>query len=188
MSITNIQLDKQKKVLIAIFFVLIAYVDINYILKAQLAGLKSLNPKIVRLENDLKNLNRGLENMRNSKSKQGISAQKSPLKSVKIISEGQISGLLQDIANEANSSGIKIIQIRPIRETQVAKSAVISDKLIPILINLELACDYHNLGRFINRLENSDVFMGVQEMKISTQLPDYLKQKVTLVIKTYVVK
>lgn len=187
MSIANIQLDKQKKILIAIFFVLIAYVDINYILKAQLAGLKSLNPKIVRLENDLKNLNRGLENMRNSKGKQGIS-QKPALKSVKIISEGQISGLLQDISSEANSSGIKIIQIRPIRAPQGVKSAVVSDKLIPILINLELACDYHNLGRFINRLENSDVFMGVQEMKISTQLPDYLKQKVTLVIKTYVVK
>ncbi len=188
MNIANIQLDKQKKILIVIFFVFIAYVDMTYILKAQLAGLKSLNPKIARLENDLKNLNRDLESMRNSKSKQGMSEQKSALKSVKIISEGQISGLLQDISNEANSSGIKIIQIRPSREIQAVKSAGIPDKLIPILINLELICDYHNLGRFINRLENSDVFMGVQEMKISAQPQDYLKQKVTLVIRTYASK
>lgn len=188
MNITNLQLDKQKKILIVISCLLIAYVDINYILKAQLAGLKSLNPKIVRMENDLKNLNRDLENMRNSKSRQGMAAQKPALKSSKIISEGQISGLLQDISSEANRLGIKILQIRPSREIQAAKSAVISDRLIPILINLELACDYHNLGRFVNRLENSEVFMGVQEMKISAQLPDYLKQKVALVIKTYVVK
>ena len=43
MNLINIQLDKQKKILIVIFLVLIAYLDIAYILKAQLAGLKSLN-------------------------------------------------------------------------------------------------------------------------------------------------
>lgn len=188
MSLANIQLDKQKKVLIVIFFVLIAYVDITYILKAQLAGLNNLNPKIIRLENDLKNLNRGLENMRNSKSKPGLVASVHGLTSSKIISEGQISGLLQDISNEANKLDIKIKQVRPSRETQTIKSVVPGDKFIPLLINLDLICDYHNLGRFINKLESFEVFMGMQEFKISTQLPDYLKQKVTLVIKTYVVK
>lgn len=186
MNLPNIQLDKQKKTLIVIFAVLIVYVDMTYILKAQMAGLKNLNPKIIRLEKDLKNLNRDLENMRNSQGKQAV--QKPVFKSSKILSEGQISGLLQDISNEANKLDIRIVQIRPSRETQAAKAALPSDKFIPMLINLDLICDYHNLGRFINKLENSDVFMGVQEFKVSTQLPDYLKQKVVLVIKTYVIK
>lgn len=188
MNLANLQLDKQKKILIAIFCVFIVYVDLNYILKSQLAALDSLSPKITRLENDLKNLGRDLENMRNSKGKQDLGAQKTFSKSSKILSEGQISGLLQDISNDANKLDIRIIQIRPSREAAAAKSSAPSDKLIPILINLDLICDYHNLGRFINRLENSDVFMGVQEVKIATQLPDYLKQKVTLIIKTYVFK
>jgi Tfp pilus assembly protein PilO len=186
MNLDNIQLDKQKQVLIIIFCVLIVYADLNYILKAQIAGLKKLDPKISRLEKDLKNLNRELENMRVAKGKPALEARKAASRSSKIITESQISGLLQDISNEANKFDIRIIQIRPSRET--GKSAIAGDKFTPTLINLDLICDYHNLGKFINSLENSPVFMGVAELKISARMPDYLKQKVTLVIRTYVSK
>ena len=188
MNLNNIQLDKQKKILIVIFCALIIYVDTTFILKSQTSGINSLNPKINRLKNDLNNFNRDLNNMRAAKGKQGLATQKVMSKSSKIIPEGQISGLLQDISSKANKFDIKIGQIRPIRETVNAKSAVSGDKFTPILINLDLTCDYHNLGKFINELENSQVFLGVQELKISTQLPDYMKQKVVLVLKTYVTK
>ncbi|MDO8489664.1 MAG: type 4a pilus biogenesis protein PilO [Candidatus Omnitrophota bacterium] len=188
MNLANIQLDKQKKILIVIFCIFIVYVDITYILKAQLTALDKLTPKIIRLENDLKNLNRDLGNMHSAESKQGLPVKKPALKSSKILSEGQIPGLLQDISNEANKLGIKIKQMRPSREVQTVKSIIPVDKLTTFLINLDLMCDYHSLGKFINVLENSEVFMVMQELKISTQLPDYLKQKVALVVKTYAVK
>lgn len=186
MNLNNIQLDKQKKMLIVIFAVFIVYADTNYILKAQMAGLKSLTPKITRLAKDLKNLNRDLENMRTAKGKPVLEAGKAANSPVKIITESQVSGLLQDISIEANKFDVKIIQIRPLRET--GKSVILGDKLTPILINLDLICDYHNLGKFINNLENSPVFMGVVELKISAQVPDYLKQKVSLTIRTYASK
>jgi len=185
MNLSQIQLDKQKKILIVIFAVFIAYVDTSYILKAQMAGLKSLTPKVARLEKDLKNLNRDLENMRIAKGKPALEAAKAN-RSSRIITENQISGLLQDISSSANQFDVKIIQIRPLRET--GKSVIPGDKFASILINLDLICDYHNLGKFINSLENSPVFMGVAELKISTRIPDYLKQKATLVIRTYVSK
>ncbi|MDP2928147.1 MAG: type 4a pilus biogenesis protein PilO [Candidatus Omnitrophota bacterium] len=188
MNPANIQLDKQKKILIVIFFVLIAYMDNSYILKAQRTGLSSLDLKIARLNTDLVNLNRGLENMRSSKTKPGAPGQKKAISSSMILRESQISELLQEISTAANKFDIKIAQIRPSRQALKEKSAIGQDKLTSILINLELICDYHNLGRFIQALENLPVFMGVQELEISTQLPDYMKQKVTLVLKTYVTK
>lgn len=188
MNLVKIQLNKQKKILIVIFLVLIAYLDTSYILKAQRAGLISLDPKIARLNTDLVNLNRGLENMRLSKSKPGEAMPEKAMRSSKILAEGQISELLQEISSAANKFDIKIVQIRPSRQVSKEKSAIGQDKLIPILINLDLVSDYHSLGRFIQALENSPVFMEVQELGISTQLPDYLKQKVTLVLKTYVSK
>lgn len=184
--LNNIQLDKQKKILIVIFAVLIIYVDTTYILKAQMGGLNSLNPKIARLERDLKNLNRDLDNMRNAKNKPLGEKNKIVNKSSKLISENQVSGLLQDISVAANKFDVKIIQIRPERE--IEKSSIPGDKLTPVLINLDLVCDYHSLGKFINSLENSLVFMGVVELKIATQIPDYIKQKVSLVVRTYVSK
>ncbi len=186
MNLANMQLDKQKKILIIIFCVFIVYADMNYILKAQIGGLKSLTPEVTRLEKDLKNLNRDLENMRVSKSKPALEAYKTVNRSSKIITESQVSGLLQDISSAANKFDVKIIQIRPSRET--GKSVIPGDKFTPILINLDLICDYHNLGKFINSLENSPVFMGVAELKISARMPDYLKQKVSLAIRTYVSK
>lgn len=188
MNLNNIQLDKQKKILIVIFFVLIIYVDANYILKSQTSGIKSIDPKITRLKNDLANLNRDLDIMRVSQSKQGSGALKVITRSSKILSESQISGLLQEISSKANKLDIQIGQIRPSKEIVNPKTAVAGDKFTPILINLDLICDYHNLGKFIDALENLPVFLSVQELRISTQLPDYMKQKVILILKTYATK
>jgi len=187
MNLANMQLNKQKKILIVVFFLLITYVDLSYILKAQRAGLRSLGPKITKLNTDLANLNRGLENMRLAKTAPGLAKPKKVVSSSKILRENQISELLQEISSAANKFDVVITQIRPSRPVQKDKKAL-PDKFSPMLINLDLVSDYHNLGRFIQSLESSAVFMGVQEMKISTQLPDYMKQKVTLVLKTYVTK
>lgn len=188
MSLINIQLDNQKKILIVIFFLLIAYVESSFILKAQRAGLSKLNAKVAKLNTDLANLNRGLGEMRTFKSKSKLPALNKIARSSKILLESQVSELLQEISSAANKFDIKISQIRPSRQAQKEKSAIGQDRLSMVLINLDLICDYHNLGRFIQALENSLVFMGVQELDISTQLPDYMKQKVKLVLKTYVTK
>jgi len=191
MNLASIHLDKQKKILIVIICVFFIYIETSFILKAQTSGINNSNPKITRLKNDLANLNRDLANMRASRAsegKQNLKNQKTIIKPSKIISESQISGLLQDISIQANKLDIQIGQIRPSRETVNAKNVVGGNRFTPILISLDLTCDYHNLGKFINGLENSLVFLGVQELKISTQFSDYMKQKATLVLKTYVTK
>lgn len=188
MNLTNLALNKQKQIIIVVILVLLAYVDVSYILKAQRAGISRLDPKIVRLSADLANLKTGLENMRIAKVNPGLSAQKKVMRSLRILAQSQVSELLQEISTSANKFDIKIAQLRPSRQVQKEKPALGQEKLIPMLINLDMICDYHSLGRFIQALENSAVFMGVQELEISTQLPDYMKQKVVLVLKTYVTK
>jgi Tfp pilus assembly protein PilO len=188
MNLSSVQLDKQKKTLIVIICAVIIYVDTAFILKTQIAALNSLNPKIVSKKSDLVNLNRDLESMRVSKGRQSMGTQKAIIKSSKLLFEGQVAGLLRDISSEANKFDIEILQIRPGREIQSAKSAVAGDKFTPVLIIMDLTGDYHNLGKFINNLENFPVFLGVQELKVSTGLADYLKQKIILALKTYVAK
>ena len=188
MSLNANKQENQKKILIIIVCVIILYVDFNYLLKAQTKNLNSIAPKISRLKNDLNNLTRDLNNMRELKKKQASSVQKAIIKSTRVISETQIIDLLQDISDLANKNNVKITQIRPLREVPGAKLTLGSEKFLPLFIHLELVCDYHNLGRFINQLENAQVFMVVQEFKIQAQPADYLKQKVMLVLRTYVNK
>ncbi len=187
MNLSGIQLNKQTKILAVLFAALIVYLDAAYILKAQSSGLKRLDAKTAKLNLDLANLNRGLESMQSMRLSKGV-----PMKAfqaTKIIPDGQVPGLLQEISAQANKREIKIIQMSPVRPAQKEKSAA-QNKAALLLINLELSADYHNLGRFIQALESSAVFMQVQELKIATQAqePDYLKQQIRLVLKTYVAK
>ena len=188
MNLGNAQLDNQKKILVVIFCILILYVDLSFVLKGQASGIKSLAPKIAKLNKDLNNLNLSLVSMRAAKAKAGATISKLTVASSKLIAEGQISGLLQEISNEANKLNIKIDQIRPSREITVVKKSIAGDKLSPVLINLDLTADYHNLGKFINKLESFEVFLSVQGIEILAQQTDYMKQEVKLVLKTYVTK
>jgi len=189
MNLTNIKLDKQKKILIVLFFVLISYVDLAYILKAQKSGLDRLNTKVKRLSSDLATLSVGLETMRVSQSKKDLLTQKTKAtnKTMQLLPEEQISGLLQDISNESNKFNVSIIKMNPSREAKNA-SDIAGDKLKPLYINLDLVCNYHELGKFINALENYPIYMVVAELKILTQMTNYMKQKAVLVLKTYVTK
>ena len=126
--------------------------------------------------------------MRSAQGKESQAAQKKIVISSKILQNSQVSELLQEISTAANKFDVRTVQIRPSRQEEKEKTAPGQNKLIPMLINLDLVTDYHNLGRFIQAMENSPVFMQVEELEISTQLPDYMKQKVALVLKTYVTK
>jgi len=188
MNLSNLQLDKQKKILVVIFCALIIYLDSAFILNNQISGIKRSNLKVARLKKDRVDLDRGLDSMSVSKNKQGAASQKVVTRSTKILAENQISGLLQEISSLANKLDIQIGQIRPSRETLNTNNAIAGDKFTTIFIDLDLTCDYHNLGKFVNALEGLQVFLSLQELKISTQLPDYMKQKVNLTLKTYVTK
>jgi len=80
--------------------------------------------------------------------------------------------------------------MKPGKEAQVSLPA--SGSAIPdastFLISIELSSDYHSLGRFINELENSDVLLAVLSLKMISQPLNYFKQRVNLVLVTYVKK
>lgn len=181
------QLDKQKKILLLIVFSLLVYLDYSYVLKAQLAGISVTGAKIAKLKTDLDGLTRDLDNMRSAKNG-ALPAADKPSDSAKLIAEGQIPALLQDISVAANRFGIKVTQMRPSRQEKKEKTPAGQEKFETVLIDLEMVGDYHSLGRFIQALEASPVFMEVRGMEISTQLPDYLKQKISLALRTYVIK
>lgn len=188
MITSDMQLDKQKKLLIAIICLFMLYADFAYLLKAQLGGLNSTTQKISRLKEDIEALKGELAKMGSLKNKQALAKQKVGLQAMRIVPEGQLSSFLQEISEAANRNGIKIVQMLPARDQSGQKTAAGMDKFTPFLISLEMLGDYHALGKFINGLENGSVFLLVQELKISSYPADYLKQKVSLVLKTYAAK
>ncbi len=173
-------LDSKKIVLILIISVIFLYLDFNYLLKAQVGGVKKSADEIIKLQNDLKALDLGLKNMRDLKSQQKNQPQS---KVKRTIIDSELASLLQDISKFGNANNVEILQIKPYRDTQKAAAAL---KFSPVFISLDLVAGYHNLGKFINDLENSQTLISLENFKIEARPGDSLKQRATLTLKTYV--
>jgi Tfp pilus assembly protein PilO len=180
--VEKFSLDSKKVVLILIMSALFLYLDMNFLLKAQMNWIKQSSDGITKLNNDIKALDLGLKNMQEIKSLQKNTL---PKKAKKIIFDSQLPSLLHDISKIGNANNVKILQIKPSRDISKAAAAL---KFSPLLISLDLQCGYHNLGKFINDLENSQTFISVESFKIEAQPEEPLRQRVSLILKTYVRK
>jgi Tfp pilus assembly protein PilO len=184
----NFQLDKKKLILILLIAAAVLYLEATVLLKGQYDGFIALKPKIAKVKKDLQALDADLKRMKEMKAKQAKTGEKPAGNFKRMIFEPQKEALLEDIADIANKHKVTILQMKPVKETVGAAKGAATAAQAGLLINMELACDYHNLGYFLNDLENGDVIFSVQSMKIKSKEKDYLKQAVSLVLKTYVKK
>ncbi|HTZ11194.1 MAG TPA: type 4a pilus biogenesis protein PilO [Candidatus Margulisiibacteriota bacterium] len=184
----KVELDNKKIAAIVIVCLALIYVDFAFLMKMQLAALKNIGPKITKLKTDLTALNKDLNSMEYSESQQVENRQKLLAHTKKIIPQEQITSLMQEISEIANKDRVDIIQMKPSMELpgKEDKSGAQKQKFTPLLLMLDLTCDYHHLGSFINDLENAQVFISVTDLKITSEETNYLKQNVNLVLKTYV--
>jgi Tfp pilus assembly protein PilO len=180
--------DKKKMSLVFLASLIVFYLFYSFLINGQLQSIKQKGPQIIKLKTSLDTFTKEFAQMQELKNKQVKLDALSLVK--KIISEEEKVSLLRNISDIANKNNIQIIELRHAEESQSPKQekTAAAVKAQPLLITLDLSCDYHSLGKFINDLENAQTFMAVQSMKITTQATDYLKQKVNLVLRTYVRK
>ena len=177
-------LDKKKMALIIGISLVVIYIDFAFLVKLQIKTIKTVAPQVAKLNSTIKTLTKDLANMQELKRKQNEIKQKGLSEAKKIISEAQIPLFLQDISDIANSNKVKIMQIKPAKEGPNEFGA----KFTPLTITLDLSCDYHQLGSFLNKLGTASGFIIVQNMKISRDPGNYFFQNVNFVLKTYVKK
>ena len=177
--------DIRKLILAILVSTIVIYLDYAFIIKLQLGSIGSTKTKITELNKDIAVLNAGLALMQKS---QDQMKQKTPLKPKTIISEDEMTVLLQGIYNLANKDNVRIIRIRPLKDPNAKEEIMGSQKVIPMTIAMDLSCVFHSLGSFISDLENSEQFLAVQDLKIVRSAGDYMRQNVTLNLKTYAKK
>ena len=183
--------DNKKMALGILAALIIIYLDYSFIVTRQMQGNKKTGLEITKLQKDLDKLQKDLGKMQELKNKQAqVNTEFSRAK--RIVSEEQSALLLQSISDIANKNNVKIMQMKPFKgpqsktQPQAQAKTLATEKFTPFYVGLDLYCDYHRLGKLINDLENSQFFMGVQELKIAAQASDVLQQKVNLLLKTYV--
>lgn len=180
--LNKLQLDNQKIILIFLLFIIITYVDCSFLIKMQANHIKAVKPKIAKLKGDIDILDKSLTESKKSGQSQGVSY-------LRMLSNDQVPMLLEEMSNMAKSNNVMLMQVRQVKETKKKGEKQSNlDKLTPLYIALDLSGSYHDFGRFINGLENTDKFIAVQDLNIKQQATDSLLQNASLLLKVYVKK
>lgn len=192
-NLGKLKFDTKKLIFAALVVALFFYLDFTFLLNPQKLKIKNANQKIAKLKEDLSSLNNDLVQMQRFESAKGGKREEA-LKFKRLISEGELVSLLQEISRLARDNNIQIIQMKPskgAKESRVSErsknkaSSSGGDELKSILIRLDLVCAYHNFGKFINDLENASMFVSVESFDIVSEKSGYLQQKVNLLLLTY---
>lgn len=158
-------------VLIGILF-FIFLLDYFLLMRPQLVTLTKINPEIKMLLQDIQKTQEDSQKLGSYQSE--IKRLESALAETnsKVRSKNEVPVVLEQISRMANQSQIKIDQITPAHEDQ---SVLLEDNkriyyALPIL--LEARSGYHDSGRFLNLLEQSNLFLNVTSFSIAAGKED----------------
>ncbi len=102
--------------------------------------------------------------------------------------EKEIPSLLKGLTEMANQSRIKFITIQPQDSSIQSAGGTSQAPYIEMPITINLRCGYHDLGKFIERIENSNRFMKVTDLTINASPSDPLIHDVRLIVNIFVFK
>ena len=154
-----------------------------------------LKPQVIRVANaairnnkmkaELKCVEGEIANI--DKYKKGVGAYKDKVERYErmLPAEQEIPVLLESLSSMARSSGVKIVGITPAAVSEEKKQPDQVYQEIPILISAKSG--YHELGNFLAKLEDSDRFMKIANIKIIANKVSPKKHEVELLVLTYII-
>ena len=183
---------KQKKnILIALSIVVFLYIDCAYILIPQIKNLKNISVKLRTAKKDLVDYGGYGADTQSLKNDLETIKKKNLIMEDMIFADADMPLLLDDISQKAAVCGVKILQINPQSQISQSKdkaepSAEISGfKLQPVEIKIGLSSGYHQLGKFLSRVEENPL-IAVSDLKMVRDNSDLAKQKTALTLRIYV--
>lgn len=99
----------------------------------------------------------------------------------------EIFSLLQGLSEIAKSSGLKIIAIKPHPAVIATQKDTKTGAYQKFPISINARCGYHQLGRFLNKLENADTFMRITDISITSNPQDPLEHQIYILVNTYII-
>ena len=156
-----------------------------FVIIFQVKLLMSLNPKISILSKDLAEAKDNIARL-------GQFQQEAERlqKKIQKIDEGtlrkeQIPSVLENIAVIAKASNIKINQLVPLRESQDLVLTTETAKYFSFPILIHARAGYHDIGRFYNRLENSEVLMNIVDFDIASNNENTTQHSLNMVVQVF---
>lgn len=153
----------------------------NFILKPQVLQAASLVVNMNKTRADLKKAEFDISEIPKFKNDIRTYEDKVTYYEKMLPAEREIPSLLQGLSDMAKNSNVKIIGITP-TVIEGEKGTIYQE--LPILISARSG--YHELGRFLSSLENSERFIKVADISIRANSINPKKHDVELLLMTYI--
>jgi len=171
--------------LVGVFALIAVIVYVNFILAPQVRWALS---NIVKAGKAAAELNKAKSDITGiDKFKQTIDSYRAKTGSYEkmLPSENQITAILEELSSLAKGAGVKIVGITPLAVKKDGGKDRI-DSEMPIVITAKSG--YHELGRFIDTLENCGILMKISDIQIRLNRSTLKKHDVELLVVTYLLK
>jgi len=196
--ITNF--DKKKTVIVTLILGIIIFCELYLILPHQIKGIVLTTKEITKLKKGIANLKKEYNRMKSLMQEEPTAKDKVSSSSKKIYASSELPVLLKNISQIANNNNVRVVQISfneekngmtkgktPTKKaTKNKKDSLLIEKYLAFNIEMEIEAGYHNIGRFLTDLDNSDAVLETTELSISIKPQDILKQEAKLTLRTYV--
>jgi len=188
-TIPELKLDEAKRKALLIYglsalFIFSAHFYI--FLKPSMAKIGELIPEIRARKQEIKSIEDALRYGAKLEDRLKILRKKLVGYEKALSREKELPMLLESLSGMAEKSDVKILTITP-RDTGRRRQKGTEEKSVyqEIPIGITAQSGYHQLGSFINRLENGQRYMQVSNIKVNPGEPDSGRHKVEFVVCAY---
>jgi Tfp pilus assembly protein PilO len=163
--------------------VLVTAVDVLVIMRLQVALISHLDKGSVQFKTNIDTLAANKQRM--AQFRTGLDQARARMQAFKAMvhQEGSVPVVLKTISTIANQSGIKIDQLVPQKSDGKVIVQNEDGSYTGLAILVRARGGYHNLGRFLGRLEQDGVFWQVDALDITADKIDPLWHVITLQLK-----
>ena len=166
-----------------LFFVFL--LDYLLIMGPQLGQLTKISAEVKQFNIDLEKTNADIQQFQQYKNQVSQLKKSIVILENKITAKQEVPLILERVSHLADENNIKIDQIKP---NPTEQEVLLENNLrryysLPILI--EAKGDYHDFGKFINRIETDSVYFSVGGFTLM-QIKGDLKHRIRLTLKTTV--
>ena len=185
-NITKLGKEKTQIYILCSFVVVIVLVSYFYFfLKPRMNILRKVLPKVAALSKESKEADKLIDNVDNLKAeiaqlKKGMSQYEARLPTQK-----EISSILNNLSDLASWENIKITEIKEL-ETIKGEMGEGEQAYSGVPIEIDMKSGYHQLGKFINQIENSDRLMKIDDLEINSASESLTEHNVRLIVSSFV--
>jgi len=175
----------QKLIIYGILTLCLIIANYTLLFKPTLTSVRQTIPEVRTLQNRLVTAKNSITNIPRFKVQIEEMQKRVAVHQNKFSTKQDMSSILKGLSDTAKDTDVKIIAIKPYPAAENNNQPSSAGyKKFPI--SVKASCGYHQLGKFLNELENADTLIRVSDIRIANDSNEDLHHQVYLLVNTFI--